>query len=121
MKRAALVALLLSLHASRAGEVASWYGHELEGRPMANTKPFDPHRFTCAVWHVPLGSLLLVTNPQTEASVRVVVTDRGPAPWTGATIDLSEAAFRRLAALSKGHLRVKVRLIRSGHATSSHP
>jgi len=88
--------------------VASWYGWELAGKPMANGQPFDPTALTCASWSYPLGTRLRVTHGTN--TVTVVVTDRGPAKRLLATrqIDLSLAAFKKLADPRDGLTRVTV-------------
>jgi uncharacterized protein YabE (DUF348 family) len=56
---------------------------------------------------LPMGSVVRVTDVDTGRSVNVRVADRGP--WVdGRVIDLSDDAFRRLAPLGKGTLKVKV-------------
>lgn len=77
---------------------ASWYGEEHRGKRMANGRPFDPDALTCASWFHPFGTLLRVAHG--DKVVVVQVTDRGPARRlvaAGREIDLSHAAFRRLA------------------------
>lgn len=72
--------------------LASWY--EADGLIAA-------HR------SLPMGSVVKVTNVDTGASVNVRIADRGP--WIeGRVIDLSDDAFRRLAPLAKGTVKVKV-------------
>ncbi len=102
-----LLGFVAGLPRAQAG-VASWYGDELRGRLMANGKPFDPDRFTCASWHYPLGTVLRVTLAGSSRSVTVVVTDRGPARRLRREIDLSRAAFARLAPTSVGLIKVSV-------------
>src|SRR5205807_6904108 len=41
--------------------LASWYGEELRGKPMANGGKFNPDNFTAASWYYPLGTQVLVT------------------------------------------------------------
>jgi rare lipoprotein A len=78
------------LLAPEAG-IASWYGENAQGLPMANGKPFDRNAYTCASRTYPLGATLRVTFPTTGKSVIVEVTDRGP--YSGTRIlDLSERA-----------------------------
>lgn len=92
---------------------ASWYGDELKGRPMANGRPFNPDQLTCASWYYPFGTRLWVSAGR--RSVIVTVTDRGPAAELvrrGRIIDLSRAAFARLAPLSQGLVRVTVKVAR---------
>ena len=79
-------------------QTASWYGEAHRGLPMANGRPFNPDRLTAASWFYPLGTWLEVRHG--GKSVRVQVTDRGPARRLvrqGRVIDLSRAAFARLA------------------------
>ena len=91
--------------------VASWYGGELAGRPMANGKPFRPAMLTCASWDYPLGTRLVVRRGTN--AVEVEVTDRGPAKRLLETrqIDLSIAAFARLGDTNAGLLRVTVEVV----------
>ncbi len=90
-----------------SGQLASWYGEELAGRLMANGKPFNPSRLTAASWHYPLGTPVKVTHGTN--SVIVIITDRGPnRRFKDREIDLSRAAFKRLAPLDKGLIPVHV-------------
>lgn len=57
---------------------------------------------------LPMGTVVRVTNFANGRSVNVVIRDRGP--WgDGRIIDLSDNAFRRLASLGKGVIRVRIR------------
>lgn len=80
---------------------ASWYGENHRGKPMANGKPFNPKKLTCASWIHKMGTRLEVTTcwGGEHRSVIVEVTDRGPARRLlkkGIGIDLSEEAFFKL-------------------------
>ena len=107
-----------------ADMVASWYGAECAGKPMANGKPFRPEAMTCASWDFPLGTRLTVSarasslSGQRPRSVIVEVTDRGPAKrlLRSRQIDLSRGAFSALAPLERGLVEVRVeRIINEGH------
>lgn len=88
---------------------ASWYGESYRGKRMANGQPFTPDALTCAAWEWPLGTTLLVTHR--HRTVRVVVTDRGPAAkFPDRIVDLSRAAFARIADTRHGVVRVTVRV-----------
>ena len=89
---------------------------------MANGKPFDPDRLTAASWFYPLGTKIRVTLRQppgqrrhdcpVSPSVVVTITDRGPADrlvQNGRILDLSRAAFRRLASIDLGLIDVEIR------------
>ena len=83
---------------------ASWYGEELRGRPTANGEPFDPDELTAAMWDVPFGTLIKVHYH--DKSVVVRINDRGPAKRLKRGIDLSRAAFKKLAPLKLGLIQV---------------
>jgi len=79
---------------------------------MANGKPFNPEAMTAASWNYPLGSKLKLVYG--GKSVVVEVTDRGGARafmQFGKVVDLSHAAFARLARPEVGTLRVKIKKI----------
>jgi len=93
---------------------ASWYGEGHRGKLMANGKKFDPDKLTAASWFYPLGSkvrVTLKTSAGATRSVVVTVIDRGPAKElvrNNRVIDLSHAAFKRLANPDLGLVRVVV-------------
>ena len=90
--------------------LASWYGEDYRGKPMANGRPFDPDALTCASWFFPLGTVVEVTHG--NRAVIVTVTDRGPhrrLVAAGRLIDLSQRAFHELAPLQRGLAAVKIR------------
>src|SRR5438309_10229973 len=82
--------------------IASWYGIQHQGRPMANGKKFDRRKLTAAYWYVPLGTVLPVVILENGRSVTVTVTDRGPNLRLHRVLDLSEAAARKLGYVEKG-------------------
>jgi len=58
--------------------VASYYSYECAELPMANGRPFDPEKRTCASWFYDFGTVLSVKSLDTGRTTHVVVTDRGP-------------------------------------------
>ena len=89
---------------------ASWYGEEHRGDLMASGHRFNPDKLSAASWFYPLGTKLVVTCD--DRSVVVEITDRGPAKrlvQNGRTIDLSRAAFAKLASPTLGLIEVTVR------------
>jgi rare lipoprotein A len=93
--------------------LASWYGEEHRGKLMANGKPFDPDGLTAASWSFPLGAKVRVTlnTPgEPRRSVLVTITDRGPSHELvrqGRVIDLSRAAFEKLAPIDLGLVEIE--------------
>ena len=91
---------------------ASFYAEEFAGSPTANGEIFDPSKLTAAHPSLPFGTRLRVapkganilpTDP--VGTVDVVINDRGPFSG-GRIIDLSRAAFAKLAPLGQGTLDV---------------
>lgn len=82
---------------------------------MTNGQRFNPDKFTCASWDYPLGSVLEVSTER-GFSVRVVVTDRGPAKYLvrreNRRVDLSLAAFSVLAGPELGIVDVRVKRLK---------
>ena len=91
----------------RAGRtmIASYYGRELEGRPMASGEPFDADALTAAHKRLPLGTKLGVAYE--DEYVLITVTDRGPYV-AGHDLDLSLAAAREIGLTGPGHAPVRV-------------
>ncbi len=90
--------------------VASWYGHEHHGKPMANGEPFNMHAPTIAHKELPLGTKVELRNPQTGQKVLAVVTDRGPF-IEGRDVDLSYGLAKRLSMVEKGVGRLIMRVL----------
>jgi len=84
--------------------VASWYG--ATGRPTASGEAYDPAAHTAAHPWLPFGTRVSVFSGDRVVEVRV--NDRtGPAARErGRELDLSPAAFARLAPLEAGVLEV---------------
>lgn len=80
---------------------ASWYGRSFHGKPMANGQPFNMYANTIAHKELPLGTEVELNNPQTGASIKAVVTDRGPF-IEGRDIDLSYGLARKLSLVEEG-------------------
>ena len=90
---------------------ASWYGEEHRGKLMADGRRFDPDLLTAASWAYPLGTKVRVSAAGSTNMVEVTITDRGPnrkLVRQGRIIDLSAAAFARLADRERGVIQVTV-------------
>ncbi len=95
---------------------ASYYG----GGPRRfepNTHTASGERFnqwglTAAHRTLPLGTRLLVTHRGRSVVVRV--NDRGPAAWTGRSLDLSRGAATRIGLIANGTGPVLVQVLNGG-------
>jgi len=86
--------------ASAETMLASWYGPGLEYNTTASGDVFEPYEeYTAASPYLPFGTVLLVCY---SGCVEVVVTDYGPAAWTGRQLDLSYIAARDIGLLYPG-------------------
>jgi rare lipoprotein A len=81
--------------------VASWYGRYHHGQPMANGEPFDMNAQTIAHKDIPLGTRVLLENPETGQKETATVTDRGPYV-RGRDVDLSYKLAQRLSLDKQG-------------------
>jgi len=53
-----------------------------------------------------------VTNVKNGQSVTVKITDRGPAKWTGRSIDLSKGAATCIGLLKSGTAKVRLEIVK---------
>ena len=98
--------ITISKENGQEGKASHYGGNYHHGRKMANGKIFDKNALTCAHNSYPFGTKLKVSYQ--GKSVVVTVTDRGGFNKLGRVIDLSEGAFKKLAPLSKGVIKVKI-------------
>ena len=91
---------------------ATYYSPSLAGRPMASGERYDPNRAQAAHRTLPFGTVVRVTRIDSQRSVVVRVTDRGPFGGKGRIIDLSHAAAERLGILRAGVADVRVDVLK---------
>ena len=87
--------------------MASYYGGSWHGKKTANGEIFNENSLTAAHKTLPFGTRVKVTNLDNGKSVVVRINNRGPYS-KGRVIDLSKAAFSKIASTSKGVTRVKL-------------
>lgn len=88
--------------------VASWYGEAFRDRTTACGEAYDPDALTAAHRSLPCWARLRVEHG--DRSVVVTITDRGPYV-DGRELDLSRAAFERLAPPEEGLIDVRATLL----------
>lgn len=92
--------------------IASWYGHQFNGRKTANGERFDMNAMTAAHRSLPLSCFIRVTNKDNGKSVVVRVNDRGP--YSGNRIlDLSYGAAKQLGIVNQGMGNVTIERVSS--------
>lgn len=75
---------------------------------------FNDRDLTCAMWGAPFNQTVKVTNRSNGKSVIVRVNDRGPHFRyfrKGRVIDLTKAAFAKIASLDNGLIDVEVAFV----------
>ncbi|WBK00911.1 septal ring lytic transglycosylase RlpA family protein [Methylocystis parvus] len=92
---------------------ASFYGGgPRRYEPNAHTasgERFNQWDLTAAHRTLPIGTRLLVTHAGRSVVVRI--NDRGPAAWTGRSLDLSRGAASRIGLISRGTGAVQVQVL----------
>lgn len=86
---------------------ASFYD---EPQETASGEAFDPTALTAAHRTLPFDTRVRVTNLATGTSVVVRINDRGPSV-DGRCLDLSAAAFKKIANATSGVLHVKFEVL----------
>ena len=96
--------------------LASYYGggprRFEQNAHTANGERFNMWGLTAAHRSLPMGTRLLVSHG--ERSVVVRVNDRGPAAWTGRSLDVSKGAAARLGLIQRGSGQVHVQVLGRG-------
>jgi rare lipoprotein A len=92
--------------------IASWYGAPYHNRRGSNGEVYDMNAMTAAHRTLPLGSIVRVTNLDSDKSAVVRITDRGPF-IEGRIIDLSQAAAKQIGLVQKGTGRVRVEVLKT--------
>jgi rare lipoprotein A len=107
---------LATAAASQQG-LASYYSNDFQGRKTSNGEIFDNSKLTAAHRTYPFGTIVRVTNLQTEAEVTVRINDRGPVK-PERVIDLTYAAAKTIGIARQGLGRVRLDVIEWGRGTN---
>ena len=109
MKPFIFTTIALSFVTPAKADVASWYGPGFHGRTTANGERFNRNALTAAHRTLPFRTIVRVSYRGKSVVVRI--NDRGPF-IKGRTIDLSEAAARKIKC--SGVCNVTVTVIKRG-------
>jgi len=99
-----------SFPAQQQEVVASWYGEQYHGRPMANGEFFNMYGNTIAHRSLPFGTRVELRNSETGQRAEAVVTDRGPY-IAGRDVDISYGLARKLSMVNQGIGRLMMRIM----------
>lgn len=87
---------------------STWYN--LDGNITKSGEVFKSNKMTCASNKFPIGAILKITNKENKRSVIVRVNDCGK--MSDNVIDLSQGAFKKIAKLEDGRIKIKVAIIK---------
>ena len=91
--------------------MASYYAKRFHYSKTASGETFNNSAMTAAHKTLPFGTKVIVKNLTNGKSVTVRINDRGPFV-KGRIIDLTKAAFSRIADLGKGVAKVEIRVVK---------
>jgi hypothetical protein len=100
-KRIGLVCEQSFLQGKQQRGIASWYGIEFHGKLTKSGEKFDMNDFTIAHMTLPMGTKVLVENPETGVVQQARVNDKGPRV-SGRIADLSYALAEKLGIVKHG-------------------
>ncbi len=86
------------------------YPETFAGRLTAGGANYDPDRFTVSHADLPLGSIVILTNPTTHRSTFAEVNDRGPLD-PAYVMDASTAVARVLGITDRPDTEIEVRVV----------
>lgn len=89
---------------------ATWYGKKFHGKKTASGEKFDMFAMSAAHKSLEFGKKVMVTNVENGKSVEVYINDRGPF-MKGVVLDLSYAAFKEIADINDGIIKVKMEVL----------
>ncbi len=89
---------------------ASWYGKKFQGQLTASGLKYNMYSYTAAHKHLPLGTVVRITNLKNGKWVDVRITDRGPYVH-GRMIDLSYLAAKKIGLVKQGVAKVKMQVL----------
>lgn len=98
--------------------LSSFYTEASSGGTQANGRPFDEDRLTAAHRSLKFGTILILENPENGALSVVRIEDRGPAEWTGRSLDVSLATAKRLGIVEKGVAKLKCYMVVQGRVSN---
>ena len=91
---------------------ASYYAKFFTGETTASGDIYQQDALTAAHMHLPLGTVVMVTNLENTKSVEVTINDRGPY-IEGRIIDLSRAAATELGIIEDGVVMVELKVTKA--------
>ncbi|RRQ47217.1 septal ring lytic transglycosylase RlpA family protein [Chryseobacterium sp. SC28] len=111
--------LIISCSASRDSRnfsgykttTVSYYANKFDGRKTSSGETYRHSKLTASHKTLPFGTRVEIINIANNKSVVIKVNDRGPLKPSRA-FDLSQGAFKKIANLNDGIVKVKYRILK---------
>jgi len=91
--------------------LTSWYGKPFHGRKTANGEVYNMYGISAAHKTLPLGTMVVVSNPKNGRELKLKINDRGPY-IKGRSLDLSFAAAKYLGIIEQGVAPLLVKILK---------
>ncbi len=89
----------------------SYYADKFDGKKTASGETYKHAKMTGAHKSLSFGTKVEIINVESEKSVIIVINDRGPLK-PSREFDLSQGAFKKIANLNEGIVKVKYRILK---------
>jgi rare lipoprotein A len=89
----------------------SYYANKFDGKKTASGEVYRHYKMTASNKNLPFGTRVEIINVDNEKSVIITVNDRGPLK-PSREFDLSQGAFKKIANINEGIVKVKYRIIK---------
>lgn len=89
----------------------SYYADKFDGKKTASGEVYRHYKMTGASKSLSFGTRVEIINSENNRSVIITINDRGPLK-PSREFDISQGAFRKIANLNEGIVKVKYRILR---------
>ncbi|UQB67684.1 septal ring lytic transglycosylase RlpA family protein [Epilithonimonas zeae] len=89
----------------------SYYANKFDGKKTASGETYRHSKMTGAHKSLSFGTRVEIVNVENDKSVIITVNDRGPLK-PSREFDLSQGAFKKIANLNAGIIKVKYRILK---------
>jgi len=100
-----------SANGSYKSTTVSYYANKFNGNKTASGEIYRHSKMTGAHKSLTFGTRVEIVNIENDKSVIIIVNDRGPLK-PSREFDLSQGAFKKIANLTEGLVKVKYRILK---------
>jgi rare lipoprotein A len=100
-----------SSNGSYRSTAVSYYANKFDGKKTASGETYRHSKMTGAHKSLSFGTKVEIVNIENDKSVIITINDRGPLK-SSREFDISQGAFKKIASLNEGIVKVKYRILR---------